>query len=171
MPQLKSPQPQLKILQGAVKIKHPTCHNEDLAQINFFFYKKAQDMGKLFSKNGIRDQHFGNDCWLGQHTPVSASNKINLLHEHSELSQRNNSLWRDTQTTTPTWLPKPYRLKASCHVLELLSTPDHHRWAGLHQHPMLPPYSREPAVPIPKPPRAAHLVSTGLYDLSPLQKS
>ena len=72
-------------------------------------------MGKLFSKNGIRDQHFGNDCWLGQHTPVSASNRINLLQEHSELSQRNNSLWKDTQTT-PTWLPKPYRLtsKLSC---------------------------------------------------------
>ena len=42
MPQLKSPQPQLKILQGAVKIKHPTCHNEDLAQINFFFTRRPK---------------------------------------------------------------------------------------------------------------------------------
>lgn len=113
-----------------------------------------------------------------QHTPVSAgfqscepSNRISLLQEHPKSSSSRTAHLEETHTQLSPDSWGPVCSPASCGMLEL---PVQTRSSQMS---MTPETSRatttlpEPVGPLLKPPRAAHLVSTGLYDVSPFQKS
>ena len=68
-----SPMHESEVAQSCPTLCDPMDCSLPGSSVHGIFQARVLEWGAIaFSKNGIRDQHFGNDCWLGQHILVSA---------------------------------------------------------------------------------------------------